>query len=273
MATEKKKNTTNEKPKTQTSKGKKARSKNEIALYSFIGVLAVVTVLFAYNVISYFYIEPTKAAGKPQYGDRLDGLVTIDQSIINDAQSYGSGLSGVQSVNITVEGMIVYIDVRVDSTTALTTAQANTEKISDYLIDAMDKANANSSQAYNFQLVVANEDPKTLVDTNRAEELDYIKQHDVAIVDQVVGYAEEYPTVANIERANKNIAYMQTSYPEEAAAFQKRVDALTELTAEQEEALGEIPTLEVDKEIKPSSIAEYPSWGTLNPETGKYDWK
>lgn len=51
------------KPKTQTSKGKKARSKNEIALYSFIGVLAVVTVLFAYNVISYFYIEPTKAAG------------------------------------------------------------------------------------------------------------------------------------------------------------------------------------------------------------------
>ena len=30
MATEKKKNTTNEKPKTQTSKGKKARSKNEI---------------------------------------------------------------------------------------------------------------------------------------------------------------------------------------------------------------------------------------------------
>ena len=255
MATEKKKNTTNEKPKTQTSKGKKARSKNEIALYSFIGVLAVVTVLFAYNVISYFYIEPTKAAGKPQYGDRLDGLVTIDQSIINDAQSYGSGLSGVQSVNITVEGMIVYIDVRVDSTTALTTAQANTEKISDYLIDAMDKANANSSQAYNFQLVVANEDPKTLVDTNRAEELDYIKQHDVAIVEQVVGYAEEYPTVANIERANKNIAYMQTSYPEEAAAFQKRVDALTELTAEQEEALGEIPTLEVDKEIKPSSIA------------------
>ena len=86
-------------------KGKKARSKNEIALYSFIGVLAVVTVLFAYNVISYFYIEPTKAAGKPQYGDRLDGLVTIDQSIINDAQSYGSGLSGVQSVNITVEGI------------------------------------------------------------------------------------------------------------------------------------------------------------------------
>ena len=81
------------------------------------------------------------------------------------------------------------------------------------------------------------------------------------------------PTVANIERANKNIAYMQTSYPEEAAAFQKRVDALTELTAEQEEALGEIPMLEVDKEIKPSSIAEYPSWGTLNPETGKYDWK
>ena len=52
MATEKKKNTTNEKPKTQTSKGKKARSKNEIALYSFIGVLAVVKVLFAYNVIS-----------------------------------------------------------------------------------------------------------------------------------------------------------------------------------------------------------------------------
>lgn len=272
MATEPTKKQTSEKPKTQTAKAKKNRSKKEIALYSFIGVLAVISVLFAYNVISYFYIEPTKAAGKPQYGDRLDDLVTIDQSIINDAESYGNGQSGVKTVEITVEGMVVYIDVRVDSTTALTTAQTSAEKISDYLINAMDKANTNASKSYNFQLVVANEDPQALVDANRSEELEYIKQHDIAVVEQVVVYAEQYPTAANIERANKNIAYLQTTYADEANDFQKRVDALTELTAEQEEALGEIPTLEVNKEIKPSSIAEYPSWGTLNKETSNYDW-
>lgn len=273
MANEKTKAQTSEKPKTSSTKGKKSRGKKQIALYSFIGVLAVITVLFGYNILSYFYIEPMRASGKPQYGARLEDVVSISDSIIADAKSYGNGQSGVKSVNITVKGMIVYIDVRVDSTTAVATAQTNAEKISDYLIGAMDKANANSSDAYNFQLVVANEDPQTLVDTNRAEEFEYIKEHDIAVVEQVIVYAEEYPTVTNIERANKNITYLQKTYPEEAQSFKKRVDALTELTAEQEEALGEIPTLEVDKEIKPSSIAEYPSWGTLNTQTNKYEWK
>lgn len=273
VATEKTKKQTTEKQKTQEPKGKPSRSKKDIVLYSFIGVLAVLTVLFAYNVVDYFYLDPIKASGKPQYGDRLNDLTPVSESIINDAVSYGNGQSGVKTVDITVEGMVVYIDVRVDSTTAIATAKASAEKISDYLITAMDKANANSSNAYNFQLVVANEDPQALVDKNRAEELEYIKNHDVAVVEQVIAYAEEYPTATNLDRANKNIVYLEKTYPEEAAAFQKRVAALTELTAEQEEALGEIPTLEVEKEIKPSSIAEYPSWGTLNKETNKYDWK
>lgn len=271
MATEKVKKQAKEKTKTTTSKTN--RSKKEIAFYSFIGVLAVVTVLFAYNIIDYFYIEPTKLAGKPLYGDRLEDLVPVDDAVINDAQSYGTSQPGVNSVKITIEGMIAYIDVRVDSTTDVETAKSSAENISNYFISAINNANADSSKEYNFQLVVSNEDPQALEDKNRTEELEYIKAHDISIVEQVVAYAEKYPTATNIERANKNIAYMQTSYPDEAAAFQQRVDNLTELTAEQEEALGEIPTLEVDKEIKPSTIAQYPSWGTLNTETGQYEWK
>ena len=271
MATEKAKKQVKEKTKTTTSKTH--RSKKEIAFYSFIGVLAVVSLLFAYNIIDYFYIEPTMLAGKPLYGDRLEDLVPIDDAIIKDAESYGSSQPGVNSVKVTIEGMIVYIDVRVDSTTGVETAKSSAENISNYLISAIDNTNADSSKEYNFQLVVSNEDPTLLSETNRAEELEYIKSHDISIVEQVVAYAEEYPTATNIERANKNIAYMQQTYPDEAAAFQQRVDNLTELTAEQEEALGDIPALEVDKEIKPSTIADYPSWGTLNAETAQYDWK
>lgn len=271
MATEKSKKQSNENKSNAMPKTK--RSKREIVFYSFIGVLAVVTLVFAYSVIDYFYIEPTKSAGKPVYGDRLEDIAPINDAVIKDAESYGSQQAGVNSVKITMEGMIAYLDVRVDSTTDINTAKSSAENISNYFISAIDESNADSSKKYNFQLVVSNEDPSLLADTNRQQELEYIKAHDVSIVEQVVAYAEEYPTAANIERANKNIAYMQKSYPDEAAAFQTRVDNLTELTAEQQEALGEIPTLEVDKEIKPSTIAQYPSWGTLNTETGQYEWK
>ena len=52
-------------------------TKKRAVLYGYIGVLAVVTVLFGYNVLKYFYLDPLKVAGQPVYGYRTEELQTI----------------------------------------------------------------------------------------------------------------------------------------------------------------------------------------------------
>ena len=126
---------------------------------------------------------------------------------------------------------------------------------------------------YTLQLVVSTGDIDDLKATNREEELAYVKEHDVAIVELIVADAEKYPTAAKINRAQQNIDLMKKSYPEEADAFQARINELTELTAEQEEALGEVPVLEVDQTIQQSDISNYPSWGAYDKETQTFEWQ
>ena len=274
MAAEKNNKDTASKPKTTTAKTKK-RSQKEVVLYSFIGVLGVISILFAYNVVDYFYLTPMKIAGKPLYGNRTENIVEVADSVVNKAVSYGEDQSGVDEVNITVQGPVIYIDVRVSNSTALSTAQKAAEKISDYLIDEINQTSKDSATNYDFQLVVSSGDITKLAEENREAELEHIKENDMRIVDEVVTNAEKYPTAANIQRANANIDLLAKTYKEEAEAFRQRIGALTELTAEQEEALGEIPTLVVDKNVPTSAITEngYPSWGTIDPDTGKYTWK
>ena len=111
------------------------------------------------------------------------------------------------------------------------------------------------SQEYSFQLVVSTGDVKALTDANREQELEYYKQHRLDIVEQIVAHAEEYPT------------------QEEKEAFDARIEALTVLTAEEEEALGDIPYLEVDQAIKPTEISDYPSWGAYDKNTQSFVWQ
>lgn len=275
MAAEKTKKETTTNTKATKAKSKQQRSKQEVWFYGLLGVLGVLTVLLAYDALDYFYLAPTKSAGNPLYGYRTENLVTVEDSMISSAIAYGLDQSGVDEVDILVNGPVVYIDVRVTSNTDLTTAQASAEKISDYLIDEINEVSKDAAKEYDFQLVVSSGDLKQLAAENREAELAHIKENDIRIVEQVVAYAEEYPTATNIQRANKNIEVILKSYPEEAEKFQARVDQLEEYTAEEEEALGEIPTLTVDKNVPTSTITAdgYPSWGTIDTATNEYIWK
>ena len=275
MAAEKTKKETTTNAKTTKAKSKQQRSKKEVWFYGLLGVLGVLTVLLAYDALDYFYLAPAKSAGKPLYGDRTENLVTIEDSMISSTRTYGLNQSGVAEVDILVNGPIIYIDVRVTPNTDLTMAQASAEKISDYLIDEINKVNKDAAKEYNFQLVVSSGNLIQLAEENRVAELEHIKENDIRIVEEVVAYAEEYPTAANIQRANKNIEVILKPYPEEVKKFQARVKQLVEYTAEEEEALGEIPTLTVDKNVPTSTITAdgYPSWATIDTETNKYIWK
>lgn len=244
-------------------------TKKQLVLYSYIGFLAVLTILFGYSVLNYFYLEPLKAAGEPIYGYRTENLEPISDTIISKAEQVGVNQTGVEKVNITVQGPVIYFDVRVSTGVKLEAAQMAAEAAAnEFLSQAGEVANQ-----YTLQLVVSTGDIEELKATNREEELAYVKEHDVAIVELIVADAEKYPTAAKISRAQQNIDIMKNSYPEEADAFQARINELTELTAEQEEALGEIPELEVDQTIQQSDISNYPSWGAYDKETQTFEWQ
>lgn len=248
---------------------KRNLTKKQIVLYSYIGVLAVVTVLFGYNVLNYFYFEPLKAAGQPIYGYRTESLDPISDSVISKVEQVGANQTGVEKMTVTVQGPVVYFDVRVSNGVELETAHAAAEAAAnEFLSQAGEAAND-----YAVQLVVSTGDIEELKEANREEELAYVKEHDVAIIESIVADAEKYPTAAKINRAQQNIDIMKKSYPEEADAFQARINALTELTAEQQEALGEIPELEVDQTIQQSDISAYPSWGAYDKETQTFEWQ
>ncbi|MCU7193561.1 MAG: hypothetical protein ACLRLE_07965 [Turicibacter sp.] len=255
-------------------------TKKQVVLYSYIGVLAVVTVLFGYNVLKYFYLDPLKVAGQPIYGYRTENLQPITDSMISNAEQVGASQSGVKEIKVTVQGPVVYFDVRVNDGVDVEKARAAAEAAAtEFLAQAGDVANG-----YTVQLVVSSGDIKTLVETNREEELAYYKEHRLDIVERIVAQAEKYPTAKNIERAQNNINVMpkdynektgqyEARYPEEKAAFQARIDALTPLTAEEEEELGEIPYLEVDQSIKPTNISPYPCWGAYDTTTETFEWQ
>ncbi|MEE1236670.1 MAG: hypothetical protein UHI85_01200 [Turicibacter sp.] len=244
-------------------------TKKRAVLYGYIGVLAVVTVLFGYNVLKYFYLDPLKVAGQPVYGYRTEGLQTISQDAISKAEQAGEGQSGVESVTITVQGPVVYFDVRVGDGVNIDDARAAAQvSANELLTQAKEIIND-----YNLQLVVSTGDIKEEAETNREEELAYIKEHDLAIVEQIVANAEKYPTATNIQRANANIDILAKSYQEEAEAFRARINALKELTAEEEQNLGTIPELVVDQSIKQSSLTTYPSWGVYDKTKETFEWK
>lgn len=251
----------------KTSK-KRNITKKRTVLYGYIGILAVVTVLFGYNVLKYFYLDPLKVAGQPVYGYRTENLQPISQDVIAKAEEVGKSQSGVESVTIKVQGPVVYVDVHVEGGVNIDNAREVAEASANELFtQAKDIIND-----YNVQLVVSTGDSKEVAATNREEELAYIKEHDLDIVEQIVANAEKYPTATNIQRANANIDILAKSYKEEAEAFRTRINALTELTAEQEESLGAIPELVVDQSIKQSDISTYPSWGVYDKTTETFKW-
>lgn len=254
--------------------------KKRVILYSYIGILAVLTVLFGFHLLKYFYLDPLSVAGRPVYGYRTENLESISDSVIAAAEEKGAQQSGVNEVKVTVQGPVVYVNVQVNDGVDVETARAAAEATATKMLDEI----GDKSQEYSFQLVVSTGDVKALTDANREQELEYYKQHRLDIVEQIVAHAEEYPTQENIDRAKNNIKVMpkdynkktgeyEYRYKEEKEAFDARIEALTVLTAEEEEALGEIPYLEVDQAIKPTEISDYPSWGAYDKNTQSFVWQ
>ncbi len=234
----------------------------------FVCGLLLMTLLFGYMLADYFILEPMRSAGKPVYGDRLSSLGVIKEEVIEQVQLSGNAQEGVKQTVISVKGPNIYVSLTVEEGVSLNDARTKAEQVASELVTQT----GDSINSYSMQLVVSSGDTETLLTTNREAEEAQIKAHDLSIVEAIVSHTERYPTAENMQRSQANIDLMMKSYPEEAVVFQNRIDNLTEYTAEQEEALGDIPILTVERAIPRTTISDYPNWGTFDLSTLTFHW-
>ena len=240
--------------------------KKNVAGKIFGWTLFLSTVGFGYVIADYFYFDPVSRAGQPVYGSRLEGLKILNQSILDELKQGINETKGIASANTEARGGIVYVSAVVEQLELEDAQKAVETAISDVL-----KKEPDCLTGYNVQLMLTQSNSDELLEQNRDAESDYVKQHKLKIVETIISHTEKYPTAENMQRSQANINILNKKYPEEAAEFQSRIDALKEYTAEEEAAL-EIPTLAVDQTVPTSDLADFPSWGVYNLESSTATW-
>ena len=203
---------------TNQSSSKKVKKKN-VAGKIFGWTLFLSTVGFGYVIADYFYFDPVSRAGQPVYGSRLEGLKTLNQSILDELKQGINETKGIASANAEVRGGIVYVSAVVEQLELEDAQKAVETAISDVL-----KKEPDSLAGYNVQLMLTQANSDELLEQNRDAESDYVKQHKLKIVETIISHTEKYPTAENMQRSQANINILNKKYPEEAAEFQSRID-------------------------------------------------
>lgn len=242
------------------------KNRKKVAGRIFGGITLSLTAGFGYVLADYFYFEPTRNAGIPVYGTRLDELTPLDESLLTRLTTEANQLEGVQTAQIQPQGQVIYLSLTTENL-SLKKAQTIAESLATQLVDG----HSEELEGYTIQLMVTTSDGETLLETNREAEEAYVKEHKVNLIETIIAHTEKYPTAKNIQRSKANIEILKKKYPEEAEAFAKRIAILKEYTAE-EEAQLDIPVLTVDQTVPTSDLADFPSWGSFNPSTLKATW-
>jgi len=259
----------------EVKKGQKNKLENTTkGLKLYVGILVVTTLILGFHLIFTLIIYPRSIAGSPIFGNRLDYIEEIPNTVVTSTEEFGFSQSRVENVKIMINGPVVYFDVRVDEEADVATARRSAEAIANFFLNEADEVGSD----YNLQLVVSKGDINELRQTNREEVNAHVQAHLLIVYEAITAHAELYPTENNINRIYQNINLWSGS-EEEVANFRDRADALEPMTAEEEERLAEVnggvvPSYNSSESriIPPSDIADFPSWGTLNKTTGEIDW-
>ncbi|MCL2560692.1 MAG: hypothetical protein FWE07_09415 [Turicibacter sp.] len=230
----------------------------------YVWVLAALSVMLLAYVILMIYIIPTRGSGSPILGYRQEGIEDIESSWISDTEAFGGEQANVDEVTIFYAGLTVYFNVRVNEGTSLAEARTAAEAIGEFFIDLSDGV----ATDYDLQFVVSYGDKDLLRTQNQEALIGHVVEHRIKIIDEILTFAQQYNTQANISRVRDNLDIFGASFPEEILAdFESRYENLPDpMTAEQEDAIRDhnnnLPTANVEQSIPQSELADFPNWGT-----------
>jgi len=258
----------------------------------YVLILVLVTGAFGYHLVDVFILQHNENAGTPEFGNRLEYIQDIPQNLKDDAATFARTLPGVTSATVDNRGVVIFVDVRVESHIDLATAQEAAQQITTHFLETA----GDLAYGYNIQMVVANGDPTALAEANRQASIDHIYNHFFFLAETTVAHAEDFPTQGNINRAQDNINVFNNRFNNSeqgnphilnfrdtaasgVATLQARLDAIVPWTeTEEADALeehgGSLPNVlqGVERLVPRSNVNDFPSWGIINRETNEFQW-
>jgi len=242
----------------------------------------LVGILLLHFIITLWWV-PRRDAGSPVLGDRMEGIQELEDSWISETTTFGQERSNVYSFSIFWNsGPVVYFNVQVDEGVSRSDARSVATDIVAHFVELTDGV----AEDYDIQVVISRvgDDVRELIEVNHEAVRDHAFEHIHNIVETTLAHAEQYPTFNNINRAYENINIVYTGVirtvvgEEGLEAMRERLDAIVELTAEQEDQLAEelgvviVPGASIDRSVPPSDISTFPNFGVWNHDRERIDW-
>ena len=102
---------------------------------AIVGGLALILFIILFIIIARMLFS----SGKTEYGDRLNGLVKIDESETKKLKDEIGSMDEVSKVTVRVQGKIIYIEIVYTDTTSKDKAKEIANKTLDYYDDEVKK--------------------------------------------------------------------------------------------------------------------------------------
>ena len=242
-------------------------------------ILAGISVLLlSHFLIFLWWIPIREAAVTPVLGYRLQGIRPLEANWKRMTEEFANALPLIDEVTIFESGLTIYFNIRVMPDTSLADARTVADEIVVYFIERSNDV----ARDYDLQIVVSYGDIAEIIAYNEAAVIAHTADFLLDLTEEILTFAENYPTFPNIIRAQENIFLLNDMFgdvlgAELIANLTARVDVLDAMTLDDYEALananqGLAPTAQVNRHVPRSNISAFPNWGRWINESNNIRW-
>lgn len=236
-------------------------------------MMLVVTGILVYHVVNLLVLTPRRDAGIPIHGHRMEEIEYLEAAWMTETEAFGATVDDVDYVSIFWNnGPVVYVSVRVEEGTTRRRARRAAREVIEYFIEVSEDV----VLQYDIQVVVSYGDVVEQREENHAAVIQHVHEYHHDLVEDILAWAETYPSEFNVDRAHNNIHNVFTesiriAVGEEGLEEMKtRLASIDIVDEDEEEPLPRFPFN--IRQIPPSNIARFPNWGTWNNRRARIDW-
>lgn len=238
-------------------------------------IMLLVTAVLIFHVVNLLVFTPRRDAGIPSHGHRMDDIQELEPYWKSETESFGETLDNVEGVSIFWNnGPVVYVSVRVEEGTTLRRARRSAREVIEHFIEVSDDV----LLQYDIQVVVSYGDVVAQREENHEAVIQHVHEYNHSLVEDILAWAERYPSEYNVSRATRNINDFSNSITvvvgedglEEMRSRVDGIDIVSEAYDVEDHEL--MPRFIANVQIPPSDISDFPNWGTWNNRRARIDW-
>jgi len=239
--------------------------------------LFIVTALLVWHVVHLLVLTPLRETGESVHGSRLENIPPLEEHWKTEAIEFGATLEEIEYVTIHwLNGPVVYVNVRVEPGTTRRYARRAARAVVEHFIEVSDGV----ASQYNIQVVASYGDILEMRNEHHAAVEQHVHEYNHSLVEDILEWAERWPSETNVNRAASNIEIFATSILAAVGedGLEEMRGRLTALGGGQfeefeEEDFEPMPNFPADtRQIPRSEISRFPTWGAWNNERERVVW-